>query len=255
MNLMIEYWWDLTVVLTIRELKARYKSTFFGFLWAFANPLLQMVVLWLVFRFFFRIQVENYPFFLFSGLLPWMFFNLSLISGTNVFVENRDILKKVAFPKEILVLGAISANFVNFLVSIAIFVIVLLLGGFINLSNLAFLPIAILLQLVLTAGLVFLSSSLNVVFRDVFYIVQAGIILWFYLTPIFYPVSFVPERFLSVYFLNPMVGIISLYRYSFMGQYLSNWVVVAMSAFVSFLILIIGLVIFERRKRYIVDFV
>ena len=120
-DLNIIYLKDLLVMLTVKELKARYKSTYFGFLWAFINPLLQMIILSIVFKFFFRIQVENYSIFLFSGLLPWMFFSLSLTSGTSTLIDNRDILKKVVFPREILPLSAISANFVNFAASMVIF--------------------------------------------------------------------------------------------------------------------------------------
>lgn len=255
MSVNLTYLKDLAIVLTAKELKARYKSTFFGFLWVFVNPLLQMLVLSIVFKFFFKIQLENYPIFLFSGLLPWMFLTLSLTAGTSVFVDNRDILKKVVFPREILPLSAIFANFFNFIIAIAILIAVLAPLGFINFENLLLLPTAIVLHLVLTVGLVLLTSSLNVVFRDVFYIIQAVIILWFYLTPIFYPVSFVPERFLSIYGLNPMVGIVGLYRYSLMGKYLPDFVNLVSCVIISLLIFMVGFVIFEKRKTNIADFV
>ncbi len=246
---------DLLVVLTVKELKARYKSTTFGFLWAFVNPLLQMIILSVVFKFFFRIQVENYPIFLFSGLLPWMFFNLSLSGGTTVLVDNRDLLKKVVFPREILPLSAILTNFVNFLASMVIFLLVLIILGFFNIGQIIFLPLAIILQLILTAGIVFLTSALNIVFRDVAYIIQAGLILWFYLSPIFYPLSFVPERFVNFYSINPMVAIISLYRYALMGEHLPSLMAITGSFIVSIIIFVIGTFIFEKRKSLFADYV
>jgi len=246
---------DLLVMLTIKELKSRYKSTSLGFLWAFINPLLQMIIMSIVFKFFFRIQVENYSIFLFSGLLPWMFFNLSLSGGTSVLVDNRDLLKKVVFPREILPLSAISANFVNFLASMTIFLIVLIILGFFNFSQIVFLPVAIILQLVLTAGIVFLTSSLNIVYRDVSYIIQAGLILWFYASPIFYPLSFVPQKFIGLYSLNPMVGIIGLYHFSVLGQDFPPINTLAYSFVFAVLIFIIGIKVFEMRKKNFADYI
>lgn len=246
---------DLLVILTVKEIKARYKSTTLGFLWAFANPLLQMIILSIVFKFFFRIQVENYPIFLFSGLLPWMFFNLSLAGGTTTLVDNRDLLKKVVFPREVLPLSAISANFVNFLASMAIFLLVLIFLGMINLSQIVYLPIAVILQLILMTGIVFLTSSLNIVYRDVAYMVQAGLILWFYLSPIFYPLSFVPERFVSLYSLNPMVGIIGFYHYATLGQDFPTPQAILSSLVFSLAVCLIGILVFERKKANFADYI
>lgn len=251
----LTYLRDLLIMLTVKELKSRYKSTTFGFLWAFVNPLLQMIILSIVFRFFFRIQVENYPIFLFSGLLPWMFFNLSLTSGTTTLIDNRDLLKKVVFPREVLPLSAIFSNFVNFIASMVIFLLVLMILGFINFGQIIYLPMTIILQLILMTGIVFLTSALNIVFRDVSYIIQAGLILWFYASPIFYPVSFVPERFLSLYALNPMVGIVGLYRYSLMGEHLPTPGAIFSSVLITVFIFSIGLIVFEKRKSYITDYV
>lgn len=248
------YYFDLLSALTLKELKAKYKSTTLGFLWAFLNPLLQMIILSVVFSFFLRIQVENYPIFLFAGLLPWMFLNLSLTSGTATLVDNRDLLKKMVFPKEFLPLAAISANLVNFAASLVIFLLILAILGFVG-PQLIFLPVAVILQLILTLGIVFLASSLNIVFRDVFYLVQAGLILWFYLTPIFYPLSFVPERFLNLYSVNPMVGIVGLYQYSVLGQSFPPIAAVVNSLVISLVILTTGFLVFEARKPNFADWV
>ena len=242
-------------MLTVKELKARYKSTYFGFLWAFINPLLQMIILSIVFKFFFRIQVENYSIFLFSGLLPWMFFSLSLTSGTSTLIDNRDLLKKVVFPREILPISAISANFVNFAASMIIFIIVLAIFGFLNFNQIIFLPIAIVLQLVLTLGIVLLTSALNIVYRDVAYIIQAGLILWFYVSPIFYPLSFVPEKFANLYSLNPTVGIIGLYHYSVIGQDFPSTLAISASFVFSLALCLIGLLVFEKKKANFADYV
>ncbi|MCX6758084.1 MAG: ABC transporter permease, partial [Candidatus Nealsonbacteria bacterium] len=206
-------WRDLLFALTTKELKTRYKSAFLGFLWAFLNPLLQMAVLSIVFMFIVRIPVKNYPLFLFCGLLPWTFFSQSLISGTGSLTANRDLIKKSAFPREILPLSVILSNLINLILSLAILLPAILI--FANISwPLILLPFAILLHVIFTVGIVLIASSLDIYYRDVSFIIQALTMAWFYLTPVIYPLSMVPQRFAGLYAANPMAGITSLYRFA-----------------------------------------
>ncbi|MFQ6083879.1 MAG: ABC transporter permease [Candidatus Aminicenantia bacterium] len=246
---------DLLIALTLKELKTRYKSTMLGFLWAFLNPLFQMIVLSIIFTVIVRIQVEKYPLFLFAGLLPWMFFNQSLISGTRSLINNRELIKKAFFPREILPLSSVFSNLVNFLLSLLVFLPALfVLSNYIS-FNLLLLPVIILLQIILTIGIVLVTSSLNIYYRDVSFVVQALILAWFYLTPVIYPLSMVPKRFISFYSLNPMVGIISLYHFTLLGRSLPSISILLPSFLLILFIFTFGIILFKKREPYFADWV
>lgn len=245
---------DLLIALTAKELKTRYKSAVLGFLWAFLNPLLQMAVLSVVFTFIVRIPVQNYPLFLFAGLLPWAFFSQSLVSGTGSLTANRDLIKKAAFPREILPISIILSNLINLLLSLAVLFPAMLI--FTKISwTLALLPFVILLHVIFIVGIVLIASSLDIYYRDVSFIVQALTLAWFYLTPVIYPVSMVPERFVDLYGANPMVGIISLYRFALLGGNLPTVFAVAASLFWAAALFILGIIIFKKREPLFADWI
>jgi len=245
---------DLLFALTTKELKTRYKSAVLGFLWAFLNPLLQMAVLSVVFMFIVRIPVQNYSLFLFCGLLPWTFFSQSLISGTGSLIANRDLIKKAAFPREILPFSVIFSNLINLILSLVILLPAILI--FANISwLLIFLPFAILLHVIFTIGIVLIASSLDIYYRDVSFIIQALTMAWFYLTPVIYPLSMVPQRFVEFYSVNPMVGIISLYRFVLLGGDSPTFFALAASLTWTAALFIFGIFIFKKREPLFADWI
>lgn len=248
------YFKDLTLSLTIKELKSKYKSTTLGFLWIFVNPLLQMIVLTLVFSFFLKVNIPNYPLFAFSGLLPWMFFSLSLQSGTTSLIANRDLIKKVPFPKELLPISAVFANLFTFLLSLLIVVVFVIFSSGFN-FNLFFLIPVVLLQTILSIGIVFFLSSLDIYYRDVSFILQSVLFVWFYLTPIFYTVKFIPFQYHFLYNLNPMVGIISSFQSIFLNTPLPYSSSLLISVIETIIIFFLSYIIFKRRSRYFADWV
>jgi len=188
------YWFF--ILLVNKENKAKYKSTMLGFLWAFITPLIQMIVLSLVFVIFIKLPINNYPVFVFSALLPWTFFNLALLSGTYSLLENKDFLKKASFNRLLIPLSTIISNLINFLISLSLFILYLVLFKIqLYPLNLLVLLIAILLLLSLITALVLLLSSLNLFYRDIYYLLQATLLAGFYISPIIYPSSFVPEPY------------------------------------------------------------
>ena len=203
---------ELLYLLALKDWKVRYKSPTLGFLWALAHPLCQGGVLIVIFSWFFRLPVENYPAFLLAGMFPWAFFSLSLSAATNSIVDNAPLIKKVYFPRAILPLSAIAANLANFAFSLGILLLLLLALGVPPAPSLLLLPLVVLLQLLLLAGLGLLTASLNVPYRDVRYLVEMALLLWFYATPIFYPPSMVPETLRGIYMMNPMAGLVTMYR-------------------------------------------
>lgn len=222
------YWIDFLVVMTQKEIKARYKNATLGFLWIIINPLLQMLVMGFVFQFFVPVHVDNYFLFLFAGLLPWNFFSQSLTKTTPAFFYERNLIKKAKFPRETIIFSIILSNLFHFLVALLILVI-LLVGdkmilegyGFVQLfsylSRMLWLIPAVLLLLLFTSELSLLTSSLNVRFRDVNFIVQLAAMLWFYATPVIYALNLLPELLRPLFYLNPMTLIIEMFHYALMG--------------------------------------
>lgn len=245
----------LLYTLTLRELKGRYKSASLGFAWAFINPLLSMLVLSIVFSLFIKIDIENYQAFLLSGILPWTFFATSLSSGTSSLVNNRELIKKTYFRREAIPLASILASLLNFLVSILIFLGLFIILKFPISSGTFLLPLAILMEVTLIIGIVLLTSSLDIYYRDVTFIISAAVLIWFYLTPIFYPITIVPERFLFVYKLNPMVGIISLYRTLLLGTNYFDIGAILISLVETLIFIFIGYLTFKKREKYFADWI
>lgn len=245
---------DLTIALTIKELKSRYKSATLGFLWIFINPLLQMLAISIIFSFVLKTKVENYPLFVFSGLLPWTFFSLSLQSGTSSLTANRDLIKKINFPRELLPISSVLANLFIFLISIFILVIFTFVTSGWSFKLFFLMPL-IFLQTMLVSGIVLILSSLDIYYRDISFILQAALPVWLCITPIIYPIKFIPLEYLFLYNLNPMVGIITSYQTIFLneGQQFQHALIIAI--FETMVLLSIGIILFKKRSQYFADWV
>lgn len=248
-------WKELLFHLAIKELKVRYKNAALGFLWAFLNPLLMMVVLTLIFTKVFRIQVQHYPLFLLCGLLPWWFLSMSISNSTSSLVDNASLIQKVYFPRYIIPFSIICANLVNFIISICILLVFLCFFGIIPIQTVWYLPIIILFQVILITGISLITSHLNAHFRDVRYITEVLLLVWFYASPIFYPLSMVPRKIAKFYIINPMAGIITSYREILLHKAPLPLNLFLTSAAISILILAIGILISKKYDATIADFV
>ena len=194
---------SLVSSLILRELKARYRGSVLGFLWTFLNPLLLLGVYALVFNVYFRIQMEHYAGFMFTGLLPWIWFSSSLIEGTNAITSGGSLITKVLFPGQLLPLVKVGSNLMNFLLSLPILFVFLGFMGIFPGWNLCWLPLILLVHFAFIAGLVLGLATLNVFLRDIQHILANLLTLWFFLTPILYPLSQVPGSFKKFVLLNP----------------------------------------------------
>lgn len=223
------YWVDFVFAMTEKEIKTRYKQAFFGFLWIFLNPLIQMIIMGFVFQFFVPIKVDNYFLFLFSGLLPWNFFSGSFTKATPAFFYQRSIIKKARFPRESIVISIILSNFFHYLASLAvllvfIFVASLFLNNSFNFSDQQIffrtisLIIGSLVLLIFTCFLSLFTASLQVKYRDINFIVQAASSIWFYATPILYTLDLIPQSLHPLFYLNPLTPIVQLFQYSLLNM-------------------------------------
>jgi lipopolysaccharide transport system permease protein len=199
--------------LTTRELRARYRGSTLGFLWTFLNPALLMAVYSLVFRGAMRQEVEHYTLFLFVGLLPWIWFSSSLIAGAASLSDRRDLLTKVRFPPQVLPATTVLVNGLNFLLTLPLVLVLSLASDVQPTWHALLVPVLIAVQGLFTLALTYALSAANVTFRDVQQIVGNVLTLAFFLTPILYPSSKMPEQYQRlVLYLNPMAAIASAYQ-------------------------------------------
>lgn len=253
--------------LVSKHIKVKYKHPILGFLWALLVPLLLTVIFMVTFSFIIKISIPEYPFFIFlvTAMFPWNFFSLSVSESTMSILEGGELIKKAYFPREVIPITNVLSNLINFFFTLIIVVFFLLIFKIRISILILFLPLVILLQVFLVSGIVLLSSGLQVRYRDVKYIVEVLLLLWFYLTPIFYPLSLVADistRFLFFYLLNPLTQLVTIYRVMFLPQYLqqlpcdiSIYYLVSLCIVMSFGTFYIGLLVFRKYSPTFSDFV
>jgi len=227
--------WELLYLLTLRELKLRYQDTVFGYLWSLVRPLLQGFVLYVVLSRFIRIEVEDYGLVLLAGLFPWTWFQTSLVIAVGSFAANGALIKKVYFPRFVLPLATVMNNGVQYALSIPVLVILLLVTGYTpDWTWLVGVPYLLAVQALLIMGIVLFIASLNVYFRDLEHLTDVFVgLIWFYLTPVIYPLSIVPEQYHAWMKLNPMTSLIEGWRAVFLENQLPGaelWPALAFAA-------------------------
>jgi ABC-2 type transport system permease protein len=244
-----KHFWELLISMTQKELTARYKNTFFGFLWVIINPLIQMLVIGFVFRFFIKEPIENYYFYLLVGLLIWNFFSLSLSKTTACIVNERNLIKKAKFERSVIPLSIILSNFVHLLLAFVILLIPIILTGILSIYNFPRLIFGVTLLLAFTTGLSLLTSALDVKFRDVSFFVQALLIVWFYATPVVYSISVIPYSLMWIWRLNPMTSIVQLFQNALVSAPAPGVGMLLSNITVTIIILILGIHVFKNESK------
>jgi len=237
-----------------RDLRGRYKGSVLGFLWTFINPLLQLGVYTLVFSTIMRTGIDKFYLFLFVALVPWMFFSTCLSGGSSCILVQQDMVKKIYFPREVLPISYVISQFINMLLTfIIIFLVIILSGIGINAAAVLYLPVIMIVEFILTLGIAMLVSALTVYFRDLEYILGIISMAWMYLTPIIYPVDFVPEKILPIFNLNPMMPIIVAYRDILYYKQIPQMGTLLHAFLLGIIVLIIGCFAFSKLKRYFAE--
>jgi lipopolysaccharide transport system permease protein len=206
-----------TLALTKASLKARYRKTFAGFVWVVLNPVIIYGVQALVFKKILRLQVDHYPLFLLSGLIPWIFISQSIEMTISIFVTSSQLIKSYQVHPLVFLSAQILDNFINFIVA---FLCILLAVSFFEplpLVRVLLLPLPFLVLVTGVFGAAWLFSTLHVFFRDLRYIMSFILHIGFFLTPIFYPISFVPENLKRYFFLNPFYQLIEPFHALLIG--------------------------------------
>jgi lipopolysaccharide transport system permease protein len=237
---------DLLWLLTKKEITLKYKRTALGILWSLLNPILLSIILFIAFKIFMRIKMENYTFFFLSALFPWNWFSASVTMSAGTLIGNVNLIKRVRFPRYFLIVATVLAQFVNLLFALPIILGLSYFSGRGPGVNWFFtIPFLIAIQFIVTIGICLSISMVNAYFRDMEYIIGVVISLLFWMTPIVYPLDRVPEAYRIYLALNPLTYLITAWRDIFMSNSM-DWQNVGISFCSSLAFLLLGIFVFQR---------
>lgn len=247
---------ELIFTLVRKEIAVRYKQSLLGPAWVLIQPLAFMAIFMAV-KVFLTIPSDGvpYPIFAFAGLLPWIFFSNSVTYAAPSIVLNGPVIKKIYFPREVFPLSVSLATFVDFVVAGVIYLVLMFYFGIFPGPSICLIPLLILLQFILSVGLALIFSILGGYRRDLIMGAPLLMMFWMYLSPVFYPVSSVPQEFLYLYYLNPMAGIIQCYRSILLAQSFPPLLPLTYSLVASLIILQIGTMVFRKLGMTLADVV
>jgi lipopolysaccharide transport system permease protein len=248
---------ELIYFLTWRDLKVRYKQTALGAGWAILQPVLSMIVFSIFFGQLLNVPSEGvpYPIFSYAALLPWGVFAKALNDTGRSLVSNRAMLTKIYFPRMVIPLASVFSSLADFLIAFVVMLGLMFYYQIAPTSNIWTLPLFLLLAVITALGVGLWLSAMNVLYRDIGYMIPYITQLWFYLTPIVYPASKVPEQWQFFYALNPMVGVVEGFRWALLGTADAPNPMIAVSASISLALFVTGMFYFRRMERTFADMV
>ena len=248
---------DLLFFLVWRNIKSRYAQTVLGTGWALFRPLISMVVYTLIFGKLARIDSEGVPYavFNYTALVPWTFFSSSLTGATGSLVGAADLLTKVYFPRIVVPAAAILDKLVDFVIALAILIVMMLFFKVVPTVWAVMIPCFALMMIFASAGFGLWLTALAVQYRDVNYAMTFSVQMFMYACPVVYPTSLIPEGWRLIYALNPMVGVIEGFRASLLGTIPMPWDLIATGTVSSLVIFISGLMFFNYKERIFADVV
>lgn len=236
--------------MVLGELKARYAGSFLGISWVVITPFLIAVVISFVFTKIMKIDIEYFPLFILSAIFPWMCFSASLFDATTSIVRKGKLLSQFAIPREILPIASVAANFIKFFFGLLVMLPIFIIFKVKIIPFLLFLPIVILIHFIFTAGIGLLLSCVNVFLRDISYLLEVILMFWFWMTPVFYSVDMIPERFRWICLLNPMTSCITMYREILFEARIPAAQLLNNAIALSFITFVIGYTVFIKYEEY-----
>jgi len=247
---------ELLFFLTWRDIKIRYQQTILGFTWAVLQPFLTMVVFSLFFGQLGKIPSEGvpYPIFNYTALLPWQFFENSITVSTSSLVTNANMVTKVYFPRLFVPIAGVLSGLVDFFVAFTVLIGMMIFYHITPTVGALLLPVFLLLAFITAMGVSLWLSALNVRYRDVRYVVPFLVRFWFFATPIAYPSSLLSEPWRTLYGLNPMVGVVEGFRWALLGTKPPE-MMLFISTFIAIVLLVSGLMYFNRSEKTFADII
>ena len=235
--------------LVSRDLKVKYRRSFLGYVWSLLNPLLMMCVMTLVFSYMFRFDIPNYPLYLITGQTLWTFFNESTNMSMYSVLQNGALIKKVYIPKFIFPISRVLSSFVTMSFSLAAILIVLVFTKASFYWTILLFPVPLFFLLLFAMGIGMVLSALSVYFRDITHLYGVVTLAWMYLTPIFYPVSALPEEVLPIIHGNPMYSYITFFRDIVLYGTVPEPIMWMRCVLISLAALAVGLAVFRKMQR------
>lgn len=248
---------DLLFSWTGRTIRGRYQQSILGWLWALVQPTASVIIFSVIFTQFVPVNTGNipYPVFSYVAVVPWALLASSLTDMTGSLVQNMSLVTKIYFPREALVIASMMARLLDFGISTSLLIVLIILFRVdVFPLGLLLLPLILLCQVALITGLGLITSALNIFYRDVQPLLALVIQLWFYASPIIYPITMVPERYRILYYLNPMAGILESYRDIILRQTLPGYYLITAGA-TSLVVFFIGYWFFKRVEFLFADIV
>ena len=246
---------ELILVFAWRDISVTYRQTVIGIVWIVLQPLTTVLIFSILFGYLARFPSEGlpYPVFAMAGLLPWQFFAKAVSAGSNSLVANEAIITKTYFPWLILPIGAVLAPLVDLAIGLCALVAIMLVYGMVpSVTVLAF-PVFLIMAMLLALGFSICLSGLNALYRDVAIALPFVLQIWMYVTPIIYPVGFIPERWQWLIKINPMTGIIGGFRWSALNSGALDLEALAVSVAWILILLVVGIQVFHRLGDQVAD--
>ncbi len=248
---------ELIGFLAWRDVLAQYKQAVFGIAWAIVKPISQALIYTFIFGNVAKLSSSGlpYPLFTFCGIMAWGFFSRSLSSSTGSIVGNSGLITKVYFPRLVVPLSALGRGGIDFFISFAVLVILMLVYGISPGLQILFFPLFLLLGLGITFGIGLIFSAIVVKYRDLTYALSFMISIWFWITPVAYGMENIPQKWLWIFYLNPMTWIIQGFRWSLLGVGEMDWLKILITGLFSLVVLLAGLFYFRRFESEFADII
>jgi ABC-type polysaccharide/polyol phosphate export permease len=244
-------------VLTRHEFRARYRAQALGIVWSLLNPIVMMGILSLIFTRVFRSATPNFPIFMLIGLVIWQFVASASQAATGAFVSHAEIIKRTVFPRQLLPIAVMLSYGLNFLIEASVlFIFIPIFPNAFRFSPaLLLIPVILLLLVTLLAGIALMVSVLNVIYRDVAYLVNTALLIFYWLTPVIYPVEILPEPYQAILKCNPMTGILNGLRGCVMTGTAPTLLMWASMTVPTLAVFGVGWLVFRHYEKMVLDYV
>jgi len=252
----------LLTELVKRDFRAKYIGSKVGLLWSLIAPVVRLLIFIFIFSVVLKVRfdakegITNFALYLVCGILPWFSFQQSIVRSETILLENSNLVKYIVFPAKIFPLYVVISSLVDQIIGLAFFVLaVILITQTLNILTLPFILVVLLFQLIFTLGLSWFFSTLNILFRDTFHMVDLALMVWMYLTPIFYPASLIPSGVKFIIKLNPMAYLIKFYRDILLRGKLPDTDELLVFLLIAIVVFLTGYYVFEKNQSKFADLI